>query len=94
VSDDAPKVFGLDGKPVPQPDNVEVLSVDTTLDLPLDRILDGAREHGVTHCLLLGYDRDGEFYTASQITDVGNLLILLERAKVRLLGYVRPPIKY
>lgn len=61
--------------------NVVVLQVETTLDLPLDRILDGAREKEVTDCLLLAYDKDGAFYMASQTCDAGTLLILLERAR-------------
>jgi hypothetical protein len=39
-----------------------------------------ARSAGMTDCLL-GFDRDGNFFIASQTTDVGKLLILIERAR-------------
>lgn len=61
--------------------NVVTLQVETTLDLPLDRILDGARDAEVTAALVLGYDKAGEFYMASQTVDAGKLLILMERGK-------------
>ena len=64
--------------------DVVMLPVETTLDLPLDRILDGARENEVSDCLLLAYDKDGKFYMASQTCDAGKLLILLERARACL----------
>ncbi len=64
--------------------DVVILPVDTTLDLPLDRILDGALAAEIYDCLLLGYDRDGQFYMASQTTDAGKILILLERARAVL----------
>ena len=65
--------------------NVVILQVDTTLDLPLDRILDGARHNEVRDCLLLGYDKHDDFYMASTTVDAGKLLILLERAKAMML---------
>lgn len=65
--------------------DVVVLSVDTTLDLPLERILDGAREHDLSDVLLCGYEPSGQFYIASQIADAAKLLVLLERAKAALL---------
>lgn len=69
---------------------VIILPVDTTLDLPAERILDGARDGGVTDILLVGYDPDGEFYMASQSVDIGKLLILLERARAMLLSRIIP----
>lgn len=60
--------------------DVVILPVETRLDLPLERVLDGAREAEVSDVLLLGYDKDGRFHCASTTTDAGKLLILLERA--------------
>lgn len=71
--------------------NVVVLQVETTLDLPLDRILDGARENEITDCLLLGYDKSGEFYLASQTVDAGKLLLLMERARGLLMRRLENP---
>jgi hypothetical protein len=64
--------------------DVVILDVETTLDLPLDRILNGARDAEVSDCLLLGYEPSGDFYMASQTTDAGKMLILLERARAVL----------
>lgn len=61
--------------------DVIILPVETTLDLPLDRVLDGAREAEVSCALVLGYGKDGAFYMASQECDAGKILILLERAR-------------
>lgn len=61
--------------------DVVILPVETTLDLPLDRILDAALAAEITDCLLMGYDRDGQFYMAAQTNDSGKLLVLLERAR-------------
>jgi hypothetical protein len=65
---------------------VIVLDVETSLDLPLDRILDGARANEVSDCTILAYDKDGDFYMASQTVDCGKLLIQLERARALILG--------
>jgi hypothetical protein len=61
--------------------DVVILPVETTLDLPLDRILDGALAAELNDCLLMGYDKDGQFYMASMTTDAGAMLVLLERAR-------------
>jgi hypothetical protein len=61
--------------------NVVVLQVETSLDLPLERVLEGARANEVSDCLLMGYDKDGQFYLAGQSCDVGKALVLMERAK-------------
>lgn len=57
----------------------------TKLDLPPDRILDGAagKLDGV---LILGWDKDGNEYFASSYADGGTNLWLLERCKLRLLN--------
>lgn len=64
--------------------DIVILPVETTLDLPLDRILDGALAAELSDCLLMGYDKDGHFYMASQTTEAGKLLILMERARAVL----------
>lgn len=69
--------------------DVVILDVDTSLDLPLDRILDGARDNGVSDCLLLGYTEGDQFYMASQTVDAGKLLVLLERARDLLVRRLR-----
>lgn len=58
---------------------------ETSLDLPLSRILDGAAAAEIEPALVLGYDAGGSFYMAATTCDTGRLLILLERAKALLM---------
>ena len=56
----------------------------TRLDLPLDRVLDAAKEtlEGV---VIMGWTTDGEEYFASTYSDGGTVLWLVERMKKMLL---------
>lgn len=56
----------------------------TRLDLPPDRILEGAIGK-LDSVVLLGYDKDGEEYFASSIADGSDVVWLIERAKLELL---------
>lgn len=57
----------------------------TRLDLPVDRILDGAKEWGAQSVVVIGRDGDGEFAFASSAADGGEVLWLLEKAKLELI---------
>lgn len=67
-------------------DNVIPLGNVTRLNLPPDRVLQNAMgqfdEDGV---VIMGYDKDGDFYFASSIADGGTVLWLIEQCKLRLL---------
>lgn len=67
------------------PDNVIVLPVVTTLDVPADRILQAALDKGLTAAVILGYDAENNEYFASSLADGGDVLWLLERLKKELL---------
>lgn len=55
----------------------------TSLDVPVERVLDNARElEGV---VVLGYTKDNEYHFASTYADGGTVLWLLEKLKQRLL---------
>lgn len=56
----------------------------TKLDLPVDRILEAAKGE-LEGVVLLGYDKEGEFYFASTYADGGDVLWLLENLKKQLL---------
>lgn len=62
------------------PDNVIILECDTTLDIPPDRVLSCA-EGNVDEVVLVGYDKNGEFYFASSPAAVDRIVFLLEKAK-------------
>ena len=57
----------------------------TKLDIPVDRILEGAKGK-LDSVVILGYDEAGEEYFASSIADGGEVLWLLERCKQELMG--------
>ena len=64
--------------------NIIVLENETTLDLPPDRVLEGA--HGkLESVIVIGWDKDGEEYFASSVSDGGAILWLVERFKKMLL---------
>ena len=64
--------------------NVIPLNNITRLDLPPDRVLDGAKGK-LEGLVILGYDKEGNEYFASTYADGGDVLWLLERCKVNLL---------
>ncbi len=67
-------------------DNVIPLGNITRLDLPVDRVLDAAKEDISERVVVLGWDKDGELYFASSFADGGDVMWLLEKAKLALLN--------
>lgn len=57
----------------------------TLLDLPVDRVLDGAKDQGLEGVVILGYREDGEHFFASTYADGGTVMWLLEMCKKELL---------
>lgn len=57
----------------------------TKLDLPPDRVLEGAAEAKLSGVVVLGYDADGNHFFSSSYADGGEVLWLLEKCKKRLL---------
>lgn len=68
-------------------DNVVWFGGETRLPIPAEQVLRGALEAGVQDVLVIG-TLDGELYTASSTADAGELLLMLERAKRRLMTHV------
>ena len=65
-------------------DNVHYLEVVTRLDIPVERVLEQAKDN-LSDVVLIGWDKEGEFYFASNKADGGDVLWLLEKAKKVLL---------
>lgn len=63
------------------------LNCVTYLDLPVDRVLDGAKDQ-LEGVVIIGYDKNGEQYFASTYADGGTVLWLLEKCKEQLLRSV------
>jgi len=59
----------------------------TKLDLPADRILEAAKGK-LEGVVLIGFDDDGEVYTASSYADGGTVMWLLEMCKQRMMDGV------
>jgi hypothetical protein len=68
--------------------NVVFLGVVTTLDVPSQRVLDGAKEASLEDVVVIGWDEGGEFYFASSKANGAEVLWLLEKAKKKLLEIV------
>jgi hypothetical protein len=61
------------------------LPVITTLDLPPERILQAAMDKDLDEVVIVGFDKNGELYFASNKSDGGGVLWLFELAKKALL---------
>ena len=66
--------------------NVEYLQCITSLDLPPDRVLEGAVGK-LKAVVIMGYDNDDKEYFASSIADGGTVIWLMERNKKLLMEY-------
>lgn len=60
------------------------LGMITKLDLPVDRVLEQAKDK-MAHVVLMGWDKDGELYFASTFADGGEILWLMEKCKEALM---------
>lgn len=65
--------------------NVIILPVVTTLDIPAERILGQAIVADLKEAMVLGHDKDGNFYFAATFGDGGNVLWLLEKARIAIM---------
>jgi len=66
------------------PDNIVIWHGVTRHDLPVNRILDAAKEANLESVVIMGY-QDGEFYFASSLADGGDVLWLMRNCEKRLL---------
>lgn len=63
---------------------IPMRGLSTTLDIPVDTVLVGATGR-LTDAVLIGWDKDGEFYIASSLASGAETLLLLEKAKKSLM---------
>ena len=66
-------------------DNVKILNVNTTLDVPSERVLEAALKSELKNVIVIGFDTDHHLYFASSMGDCGDTLWWIEIAKKRLL---------
>ena len=60
----------------------------TRLDVPPDRVIEGAVEASLKSVIIIGYTEGGDEYFASSVADGGTVMFLMERAKFKLLNIV------
>lgn len=65
---------------------VSILPVITTLDIDVERVLNGALEARLDIAIVIGRTADGAFYFASTKSDGGAVLWELETARLKLMG--------
>jgi hypothetical protein len=68
-----------------EPDNVVILPVVTRLNIPPERVLNDALAADLDGAVVIGQRKDGSYYFSSSIADGGDVLWLLEWAKVALM---------
>lgn len=66
-------------------DKVVTLDCISRLDLPPERILNAALGSDLESCVIVGFDKDGDFYFASTKADGGEVIWFFELAKKKLL---------
>ena len=66
-------------------DNVIQLTQATSQHIPVERVLDAAKERLNETCLVLGWDEDDLLYVASSTSNAPELLWMIEKAKQALL---------
>ena len=64
---------------------VVILDLVTSLDLPAERVIDGAAKASLEEVVIIGFNKDGEFYFSANKSDGGGILWLMELAKKKLL---------
>lgn len=70
-------------------DKVVYFPGPTRLDIPAERVIDGAREAGLTDIVIAGYTADGQEYFASSYAGGPDALWLMERFRHELLNAVQ-----
>jgi hypothetical protein len=66
-------------------DNVIQLSVPTTLDIPPERVLEGALKADLNMVLVLGWTEAGEMYASCSSGNIPEIVFLLEKMKMEVL---------
>lgn len=69
--------------------DVVILNTITKLDVPPERILDGAKNAELEHVVVIGFTKGGEYYGASSYADGGDVLWLMELTRDKLLDWYK-----
>jgi hypothetical protein len=66
--------------------NIILFHGDTTLDIPCERVLQGAQEAKLKTVLVIGWDENDEMYAACSSGDNRETMWLLKKFEKELLG--------
>lgn len=67
-------------------DNVIILPVTTTLDVPAERVLNAVREYDdIDKLLVIGSTHDGDFFMHISTSQMSELFFLLKQAEAALM---------
>lgn len=69
-------------------DNIVPWGGITRHDIPADRVINAALEHGLEGVVIIGFDKDGAEYFASSYADGSDALWLIERGRHKLMRIV------
>lgn len=69
-------------------DKTTYIPTKTTLPIPPERVLEGAIKDGLQEVFVVGICKDGTLYTASSTSEIGDMLLLMERAKRSIMTHV------
>lgn len=64
------------------------LRTSTLLPIPAERVLQAAEDNLVDPVVVVGRDAEGKLYVAASLGEVGEIMLLLERAKAHLVRLV------
>ena len=60
----------------------------TSLDIPSERVLNAALEADLEGVVIMGKQKDGEYYFASSIADGGTVLWMWEKLKQKMMDSI------
>jgi hypothetical protein len=72
-------------------DNVIDFPGSTLLDIPVDKVLEGAKDASLDQVVVVGVKADGSTYLAFSTSDLYQILWFLENAKMDVLNMAREP---
>ena len=66
--------------------NVVEFDGPTRLDMPADKVLDGAKGKDLENLLVIGWTQDGELYLAASSSDAAMALWTIKHAELSVMG--------
>jgi hypothetical protein len=70
-------------------DNIVDFPGGTLLDIPVDKVLEGAKDASLEQVVVVGVKEDGSTYLAFSTSDLYQILWFLENAKMDVLNMAR-----